>query len=433
MKPLNLHQCAGCSTSRRGFLKASAAAGMTWLSPISQSLAFSAENDLNHSEGKAVILLWLAGGPSQLETFDPHPHSDLAPGVKVVNTSIPDYQLAGGLEPLADLMDQVSVIRSMISLEGDHERGVYHIKSGYRPDPTVVHPSLGAIICHELPKGAVEIPNHISILPNQWPARGGYLGARFDAFQMGDPADPIPDVTQRVDEERMQQRLESLDVVERAFLAGRDPELDVLQTRQRATINEALRMMRSDQVKAFDIQLAAQAERAAYGDTAFGRGCLAARRLIETGVRCVEVTLDGWDSHVNNRETQAKRIATLAPALSALIRDLKDRDLLRRTVVLCGGEFGRTPRINPLEGRDHWPHGFSFLVAGGGFAKGRVIGGTDPAGDSKEPDHPVRVADLHATVQHLLGLDPEKEIITPIGRPLALSDGRVLAELLHDV
>ena len=426
-----LHQCNGNATSRRHFLKTTSAAGMAWLSPISRSLAYSAQNDLNHAEGKAVILLWLAGGPSQLETFDPHPGSDLAPGVKVVNTAVPNLQIAEGLEPVAELMDQVCLIRSMTSQEGDHERGVYNIKTGYRPNPTVMHPSLGAVLCHQLPKGAVEIPNHISILPNQWPSRGGYLGAQFDAFQMGDPADPIPDVSKRVDDLRMEQRLESLDVVEGAFLKGRDPELDAHHTRHRATIREALRMMGSDQVKAFDIQLASESERAAYGDTGFGRGCLAARRLVETGVRCVEVTLDGWDSHVNNRETQAKRIATLAPALSALIRDLNDRDLLHRTVVLCGGEFGRSPKINPLEGRDHWPHGFSILVAGGGFAKGRVLGSTDPSGGNQEPELPIRVADLHATVQHLLGLDPEKEIITPVGRPIALSEGRIIRELLN--
>lgn len=432
MKSWNLHQCNRCPTSRRAFLKTASAAGMAWLAPISHSLAFSAENDLNHPEGKAVILLWLAGGPSQLETFDPHPGSDLAPEVKAITTSVPDLFIAQGLEPVAEIMDQVSLVRSMTSQEGDHERGVYNIKTGYRPDPTLVHPSLGAILSHQLPKGAVEIPNHISILPNQWPARGGYLGAEFDAFQIGDPAEPVPDVTHRVDDPRLQRRLESLDVVERAFLEGRDPNLDIRKTRHRATMNEALRMMGSDQVKAFDVQLATESERAAYGDTDFGRGCLAARRLIETGVRCVEVTLDGWDSHVNNRDIQTKRVATLAPALAALIKDLKDRDLLKRTVVLCGGEFGRSPNINPLEGRDHWPHGFSFLVAGGGFASGRVVGSTDPTGFSKEPDHPVRVADLHATVQHLLGLDPEREIITPVGRPIALSEGRVVDELLVD-
>ena len=187
--------------------------------------------------------------------------------------------------------------------------------------------------------------------------------------------------------------------------------------------------MTSDQLKAFDVREAPSREREAYGDTPFGRGCLAAVRLIEAGVRCVEVTLNGWDTHVNNRESQAQQAKILDPAYAALISQLKQRGLLEHTVVLCGGEFGRTPKINQAEGRDHWPHGFSMLVAGGGFAGGRVVGGTDPTGEKQQPDRPVRVEDLHATVQSLLGLDSSKEITTPIGRPISLSEGRVIQEL----
>ena len=294
----------------------------------------------------------------------------------------------------------------------------------------MVHPSLGSIICHQLPVEAVEIPRHVSILPDEWPARGGYLGAEYDAFQIGDPGERIPDVTSRVDKARLNKRLSHLDIVEKAFLKGRDPQLDTAHTRHRATIEDALRMMDSDQIKAFDVNLATKAERNAYGDTDFGRGCLAARRLIETGVRCVEVTLKGWDSHVNNQETQSKRVATLAPALAALIGDLKERELLENTIVLCGGEFGRTPKLNPLEGRDHWPHGFSFLIGGGGIEGGKVIGATDPEGNSKTPTDPIRVQDLHATIHQCLGIDSEKEIITPVGRPIFLSEGNVIRELL---
>lgn len=377
-----------------------------------------------------MILLWLAGGPSQLETFDPHPRSKIAPNVKSISTSVKGIELAEGLEPIADLMQDVSLVRSMVSQEGDHERAVYNLKTGYRPNPTVVHPSIGSIICHELPHHAVEIPRHVSILPNEWPARGGYLGAKFDAFQIGDPGERIPDVTSPVDKQRLERRLRGLEVVEQAFLKGRDAHKMASHTRHRATIDDALRMMDSDQIKAFDVNLASESERSAYGDTEFGRGCLAALRLVETGVRCVEVTLSGWDSHVNNRETQSKRIKTLAPALAALIKGLKDRDLLETTMVLCGGEFGRTPKLNPLEGRDHWPHGFSFLMGGGGIAGGKVIGSTDPEGVSKTPENPVRVEDLHATIQHCLGIDPEKEIMTPVGRPIYLSEGNVVDELL---
>lgn len=403
---------------------------MTWLNPLANQLALCAENDASQVRGKAIILLWMAGGPSQLETFDPHPSQKGSEGVKKISTTVKNLQIAQGMEAVAETMHDVSLIRSMISQEGDHERAVYNVKTGYRPNPTVVHPSLGSIICHELPQNAVEIPRHVSILPNEWPARGGYLGAALDAFQIGDPGERIPDVISPVAKERLKQRLDGLDVVERAFLNGRDPKWVASHTRHRATIEEALRMMDSQQIKAFDVNLATEAERKAYGDTEFGRGCLAARRLVETGVRCVEVTLSGWDSHVNNQETQSKRIATLAPALAALIHDLKERELLDNTIVLCGGEFGRTPELNPLEGRDHWPHGFSFLIGGGGIAGGKVIGATDPEGISKKPENPVRVEDLHATIQHSLGIDPEKEIITPVGRPIFLSEGNVVNELL---
>jgi uncharacterized protein (DUF1501 family) len=186
--------------------------------------------------------------------------------------------------------------------------------------------------------------------------------------------------------------------------------------------------MASEQLKAFDVSGEPARVQQAYGDTPFGRGCLAARRLIEVGVRCVEVTLDGWDSHADNHAIQRQRVRELDPAFSALLRDLRERDLLRRTVVLCMGEFGRTPKINPLGGRDHWPTGFSVALAGGGIPGGRIIGETDPDGKNK-PTDPVQVADIHATVLTALGIDPAKLMATPIGRTVRLSEGTPVAAL----
>ena len=142
-----------------------------------------------------MILLWLAGGPSQLETFDPHPGTTIAGGTKAISTAAKGIQLAEGFEQLADQMGSVALIRSMVSKEGDHERGTYMMKTGFRPDPTVEHPSIGAICCHELPVGRTDIPRHISILPGQWPSRGGFLGGEYDAFQVDDPKGKLPDVT----------------------------------------------------------------------------------------------------------------------------------------------------------------------------------------------------------------------------------------------
>jgi len=415
--------------SRRTLLKLGGLAGLAWLTPLAELLALDAERQPGRRP-RSVIMLWLAGGPSQLETFDPHPGTDIAAGTGAISTSVPGIQLAAGLEQVASVMHEIALIRSVVSKEGDHERAVYNMKTGYRPDPTVVHPSIGAILTHELPNSKLEIPAHISILPDQWPARGGYFGAQFDAFKLADPQGPLPDVQSHVEKDRQAQRLASLDVVEQAFQSGRPAGLDQNLTLHQNTVQRALRMMSSDQLKAFDLEDVPTSEQSPYGDTPFGRGCLAARRLVESGVRCVEVTLKGWDSHVNNHETQAERVRVLDPAFASLIRDLRERDLLEDTVVICGGEFGRTPKVNPLGGRDHWPHGFSIAIAGGGVRKGLVLGETDPSGEKQAPADPVDVEDIHATVQHLLGLDPEKEIMTPVGRPIALSQGTEIKPLL---
>lgn len=421
---------ARCSShdnlSRRTLMRGAAGvAGISWLTPLAEALAVAAEK----KPAKSMILLWLGGAASQLDTFDPHPTTKIGGGVKTIDTAIKGVQFAAGLEQTASVMGDVSLIRSMVSREGDHERAFYNIKTGYRPDPTLIHPSIGAVMCHEMPEARIEIPTHVSILPNQWPARGGYFGAQFDAFQVYDPKGSIPDVKARVTDERMQQRMEGLSLVEKTFAAGRLEKLDEQKTLHQLSIERARRMMTSDQLKAFDVSQAPASERDAYGDTAFGRGCLAAVRLIQAGVRCVEVTLNGWDTHANNLEGQATQVKILDAAYASLIRDLKRLNLLQSTLVICGGEFGRTPKINNLGGRDHWPHAFSMLVAGGGFAGGRVIGATDPEGVKKEPEKPVFVEDLHATALDLLGVDYLKEIMTPIGRPMALSKGDVVEEL----
>ena len=187
--------------------------------------------------------------------------------------------------------------------------------------------------------------------------------------------------------------------------------------------------MSSEQLAAFDIAQEPAAVRTSFGDTPFGRGCLAARRLIERGVRCVEVTLDGWDSHANNHAIQREGVDTLDPAFAALLRDLRERDLLARTVVICAGEFGRTPTVNKLDGRDHWPHGFTVALAGGGVKGGQVLGATDPEG-GREVQDPQRVADIHATVLAALGIDWTQELITPIQRPIRLSEGEPIRKLL---
>ena len=415
------------SLNRRGFLRLAGFAGVSWLTPVGHMLARAAEQPGQKHFAQSIIVLWMQGGPSQLETFDPHPGTRIAGGTGAIDTTVKGVQLAPGFERVAEEMKSISLIRSMVSKEGDHERGTYTMKTGFRPDPTVVHPSIGAICCHELPIAGADIPRHVSILPGQWPARGGYLGDQFNAFRTDDPAGPVPDTTSFLSAERDRKRLADLDVVEGAFAKGRMKRAEA--TLHRETVTGARKMMTSEQLAAFDVSKEPLATRKLYGETPFGRGCLAARRLIDVGVRCVEVTLTGWDTHVNNHQQTRKQLDILDPAFSALIRELRERKLLERTVVMCCGEFGRTPAINPAGGRDHWPTGFSVALSGGGLRAGHVVGETDPDG-KPEPANPITVGELHATVLSAVGINPAKTNQTPIGRTVKFADGKPIAALL---
>ncbi len=275
-------------------------------------------------------------------------------------------------------------------------------------------------------------------MAGQWPARGGYLGPSFDAFQMHDPAQPIPNLVSYIDKPVFEKRVGPLlDTLEKEFRRGRLSNMDQQRTQHESATTRALSMMNSSQLEAFDIKKEAADVRSSFGDDTFGRGCLAAIRLLETGVRCVEVELSGWDTHISNHELQSARCKQLDAALASTLKELERRDLLDDTVVFCGGEFGRTPQINPAGGRDHWPHGFSVLLAGAGLRRGAVYGATSSKEPENKPDDPtsgtdspVTIADLHATMLHALGVDHELEIQTPIGRPLKLSEGRILRELI---
>lgn len=420
---------------RRTLLKVAGLGGICWLTPLAEILALDQEKQPRGKPAKSVIVLWMAGGPSQLETFDPKPDSRIAGGTKACPTNIPAVQVAEHYEQMAEQMHRVSLVRSLVSKEGDHERASYAVKTGFRPDPTLVHPSLGAILCHQL-SDRVEIPRHISILPGQWPARGGYLGAQFDAFKVFDPQGPIPDVAPLVSDERFKRRIADLTVVEKEFARGRLKQLEGNRTLHSATTQSALKMMSSDQLKAFDVKQESASWLDAFGDTPFGRGCLAAARLTKVGVRCVEVTLDGWDSHIDNHDIHKRQAGILDPAYAALLRYLDEHQLLESTIVLWGGEFGRTPKINPVGGRDHWPHGFTMALAGGGIRGGQVIGETSSTPPEEAKDwgqfikDPRQIGDIHATVLHALGVTFAKEVLTPIGRPMKLCEGQVISELL---
>lgn len=420
--------------SRRSALKLMGLSGLAWLTPLGAALARASEKKGSNAKAKSLILLWLDGGNSQLETFDPHAGSRIAEGTNAINTNVKGVQLAAGMPRTAEVMNSFSLIRNVVSKEGDHERANYNVKTGFRPDPTLDHPSIGALLTHQLQGNnqlpSTEIPPHVSILPAQWPGRGGYLGDQFDAFKTGDPNSPIPDVSKRVSNERYDRRLESLKLLDREFGRGRIANLESSKTLHQTSIDQSVKMMSSEQLTAFDVSQVPKVERLAFGDTSFGRGCLAAARLVEVGVRCVEVTLSGWDvAHVSNHSVHEGLVETLDPALAGLLTYLKQRDQLKDTIVMCCGEFGRTPNLNPAGGRDHWPHGFSVAIAGGGIAGGRVIGETDPDGSKIKFDSGTPIENVHATVLNAFGIDFDHELPTPVNRPMKLSEGKPIKEL----
>ena len=410
--------------TRRSVLQAAAGLGLSFVVP---ALDGRAADKRGTDRPKSLLVVWLAGGASQLETWDPHSGSATGGETKSIKTAINDVQIADLYPQVAEQLGAFNVIRSLVSKEGDHERGTIFMKTGYRPDPILTHPSLGAIVTHELPSPGIEIPQHVSLGDANMPARGGFLGDSLDAFRIYDPGYNLNNMRAHVSDDRQQQRIASLDVVTKAFAQGR--RLQSSNTLHQLTVERALKMMSSEQLKAFQLDDEPEAIKAAYGSHQFGRGCLVARRLLETGVRAIEVTLSGWDSHANNYGGHVTQSKLLDPALATLMRELQERDLMQSTVVLCIGEFGRTPTINGIAGRDHWPKWFSCLVGGGGMQAGRVIGETDPDG-KKDPTDAIQVQDLYATVLKTLGVEYSKEFITRIGRPIKFSSGQPIERLL---
>jgi uncharacterized protein (DUF1501 family) len=222
-----------------------------------------------------------------------------------------------------------------------------------------------------------------------------------------------------VDRARFERRRAALDVMEDRFARATG---DAKVEGRRQVYAKAVRLMQAPKLDAFDLGGESEATRRAYGDSDFGRGCLVARRLVERGVKFVEVVLDGWDTHQNDFERTSKLMGALDPAFAALLDDLGSRGLLASTLVACMGEFGRTPRINGNDGRDHWPQAWTAALAGGGIRGGVVHGATDDDG-AKVAGPATGVPDLLATMGTLLGLDPAHTEMTPVGRPIAVTDG----------
>jgi uncharacterized protein (DUF1501 family) len=312
----------------------------------------------------------------------------------------------------------------MSSKEGNHSRARTLVHTAYSPEATVTHPTFGSGISAEVGPKAFDLPNFVSIGPSQDSA--AFLGVQNAPFVVDNPNRPIQNLEYAVGADRVERRLDLLQTLQDGFAGthGKDVTAgrDDMFAKSKRLVDSKLR-------EAFDLSKEDAKVRDAYGRTEVGAGCLMARRLAEAGVSCIEVSVNGWDTHDDNFNRVEKLCGGLDSALATLLEELGQRGLLDSTLVTCFGEFGRTPRINERSGRDHWARAWSALVAGGGTYGGQVIGATDDDGMAPK-DRPVAVADLYASFWHAFGVDPWKEYMAN-DRPITLTpkDGRIVREL----
>jgi hypothetical protein len=379
------------------------------------------------ARAKACILLWLNGGPSHIDTWDPKPGTAAGGKFKAIPTRVDGLSLSEHLPRLADVAPHLAILRGMTSKEGNHDRAQHLVHTGYAPNPTVAYPSLGGWVAHEIGDPNADLPLFVSI--NGPSISAGFLGVQYNPYIVQNLKQPLAntDYAPGVNMVRFLKRKQALESLEDDFAARTgDPKIKS----RRAVYARAIRMMYAPRLKAFDLADEGETVTRAYGDSDFGRGCLMARRLIEGGVRFVEVVLDGWDTHKDNFGRTEKLMGALDPAFAALVADLDERKLLDSTLVMCMGEFGRTPKINGDDGRDHHPAAWSAVLAGGGVRGGVAVGATSEDGD-KVVARPIVVPELMATAATLLGVDPAKSFATPLGRPITITDnGKPIREIL---
>ena len=414
-----------CECSRRQLLKWTVRGGAAL--SFSQVLGVSTLFAGSTAKAKSCIVLWMAGGPSQIDTFDPKPGTSTGGEFKAISTSVAGIQVSEHLPQVAKEMKDLAVIRSMTSKEGNHDRARYYVHTGYSPAGVTQHPSFGSVVAKELIAKSQSLPAYVSI---NGPAAGaGLLGVNFAPFIIRDAEKPPENLTysNRVTKDRFEDRMQLLDAVNANFRSNHSQaEIE----KKEAVYQRAIDLMNSPSLAAFDVEKEPAAIRDRYGRTKTGAAFLMARRLVENGVRFVEVEMSGWDTHNDNfKETQAL-MKELDPAYASLIRDLRERGLLESTLVVWMGEFGRTPKINAKAGRDHWPQNWCAVLAGGGIRGGQAIGATDQNGMSID-DRAVSVPDLYATLCHCLGIDETKYNSSPLGRPIRIVDkGNPVAELI---
>ena len=416
---------------RRGFLTVGALGGLgLTLGDFFRMEAARADAGQPSKEGvaKSVIYIYLPGGYAHQETFDPKPYApvEYRGPLGSIDTVLPGVRFGELLPHTAKIADKLAICRSMTHGEAAHERGTHNMFTGYRPSPALQYPSIGSVISHEF--GPREnLPAYVCIpsVPNEF-AGSGYLSSAYSGFSLGaDPADPKFQVRDLnlpagIDVARFDKRRRMLDVVNDHFRQKeKSDSLDALDT----FYQRAYGLISSAKAQeAFDMAKEPDAIKDEYGRNPAGMRMLLARRLVESGVRFVTLTYGSWDHHDAIEANMRTNAAPFDQGFATLIRDLDRRGLLASTLVCVGTEFGRTPKINPTAGRDHWPKVFSIVMAGGGIKAG-IVHGSSNATASEPEDNPLSVEDWATTIYDRLGIDARKELMSPGARPVEIVDG----------
>lgn len=390
----------------------------------------------NKASAQSVIYIYLPGGYAHQETFDPKPNApvDYRGPLSSIQTSIPGIYFSQYLPELSKIANKISVIRSMTHSETAHERGTNNMFTGYRPSPALQYPSLGSVVSQQLGVRN-SLPPYVTVpnVPNEF-AGAGFLSHSYSSFSLGgNPEDPnfkvrdlrLPD---GISLQRFDKRRAMLEVVNKEFNVSQ--KSDALDSMNSFYQNAYDIMNSTKAIEAFDLNKESEETKNSYGKNSAGMRLLLSRRLVEAGVRFVTVTYGGWDHHDNIANNISVQLPPFDQALSSLINDLDSKGLLDSTLVCVATEFGRTPKINPTAGRDHWPRVFSTLMAGGGIKKGVVHGSSNETA-SEPQDDPVGIEDWGATIYHLLGIDHSKHLMAPGNRPVKIIDnGNIITNIV---
>ncbi|QDU93964.1 DUF1501 domain-containing protein [Lignipirellula cremea] len=411
--------------NRRHFMRHMAGASAMTIPALSMGQAIAANAADLKKRRKSAILLWMGGGPSTMDIWDLKPGAVTGGPFRPISTT-GDMQICEHMPQMAKQMHNMSIIRSMSTREADHNRGRYYMHTGYVPNPNVEHPSYGSVISHQTmdQRPELEIPPFVSVGGG---AEGpGFLGMAWAPFAV-DSNGNVRNLKMDMDDRRLQERMAALDLVEKGFISQNRGQAAVDHQK---ILGKTYKLMTSSQMEAFKVASEPQEVQDRYGTTGFGKGCLMARRLVESGVPFVEVNLGGWDMHTGIHATLADtKLPELDKAMSALVEDLEQRELLQDTAIIWMGEFSRTPRINGNAGRDHWARAWSVVVGGGGLKGGIAVGETSADGTAVETE-PYSSQDVMASVCKGLGIDLETVFTSRSGRPMKIANsGKVITEL----